>query len=347
MRLILFLPLLLLLNCAKVSQLKQENSSFHCHKSRVAIDMGSGSTKIIAAHVDKCKKKILKIIDERNFSFKFKESIHLNDKRITRELEELVTSQLSAYLKPLIKRGFQASGVATEVFREAINGRDIIRRIKKKLNISLTIINQRQEAMLGFWGAIGATEKKPEDILVWDIGGGSMQMTTLPKPSKYIPLPENLYKRPYHYLGKLASVSFKNLILDYQGRRRGSPNPIGLHTYKWSLQKAKLRAAKEVSPEIKSLIGDKEVLGIGGVHYFSIRGQTQKPDGVPVSLYDLQKAIKERINLKDQQITSNYKETEVSNLILVEAFMKALKIQTILPLRVNLATGILFYEELW
>lgn len=344
MRITLVLSLFFILGCGRFSL---DKDAYQCHASRVAIDMGSGSTKVIAAKVNKCRREIIKIFEEKNFAFKFKESIHLNKMRISRQLEKKVQEELSLFLAPYLAKNFEVKGVATEVFREALNGGDVVRRLSQQLNISLAIIDQKQEALLGFWGAVGVSGKSPEEILVWDIGGGSMQMTTMKSPAPYIPVPQSILRSPLFYLGKLASVSFKNKILAYQGRTRGSPNPIGDHTLKWAQDQAVSTALEEVPSPIKELIEKREVIGIGGVHYYSIRTQTEKPEGVPISRFDLETEIQKRVHFKDHQIASLYKETDVSNLILVNSFMKALQIKTILPLKVNLATGVLFHEELW
>ncbi len=329
---ILFLIILSFISC---SQLPHKKSAFHCHEVRAAIDMGSGSTKVIIAKVDRCQKKILEVIKEKNFVFKFKESLHLHKDRIPAKMEPHVVSKLRSFLRPYRTKGTKVSAVATEVFRQAINGHAFISSLSKKLEFPIRIIDQRKEATLGFWGAIGLTRKPPENILVWDIGGGSMQITTLINDS------------PVTYLGKLASVSFKNRIVHYQGQQRGSPNPVGPHTAKWAENLATKVALVDVPRAIKDSITDKEVIGIGGVHYFSIREQLKKPLNTPYSSFDLKKAIRERVHWKDHQFSGHYKETEVSNLILVKAFYDALKMKGVLPQKVNLATGVLLDDELW
>lgn len=324
--------ILFLISC---DHLPHNKSPLHCHLKRAAIDMGSGSTKILVAKVDKCQRRILNIIEEKNFPFKFKESLHLHGNRIDPKLEEKVIEKLKGFLDRLKSADIAISGVATEVFRQALNGKDFIRVLSHQLKIPLKVIDQEKEAHLGFWGAVGVTQKDPQKILVWDIGGGSMQITTLQG------------KKPQTYLGKLASVSFKNTIVNHQGQRRGSPNPIGLHTATWAENYATKYAQKDISQHFKTLVNKKEVLGIGGVHYYSIRMQVGEVKNSVFSQYDLDNAISERRDWADHKFVSNYKETEVSNLILVKSFMKALNIQSVKPIKVNLATGLLFDEDLW
>ena len=62
---------------------------------------------------------------------------------------------------------------------------------------------------------------------------------------------------------------------------------------------------------------------------------------------DLKKTINQRANWKDHKFQGNYKETEISNLILVKAFYDALNMKGVLPQKVNLATGVLLDDDLW
>lgn len=309
-----------------------KNAAFHCHKNRAALDIGSGSTKLLVAKVDKCQRKILSIISEKNFAFKFKEALHLNNGRLPEEEFNKLKETLLQLKKTTL--GYSLSGVATEVFRQAKNGDSFISRLSRETGISIKLINQEEEAHLSFWGAVAVTGKKPSEIVVWDIGGGSMQMTTQRK--------DHLFT----YLGKLASVSFKNRILSYQKKKRGSPNPIGPYGALWASALAK-KEAEKVDKVIKVDVKNKEVLGVGGVHYYSIRNQLKLQQDRPYALYQLDRVIKERHSWTDRQLFGSYKETEVSNLILVSGFMKGLELNTVKPVKVNLATGVLFDESLW
>lgn len=328
--LLIFLTLGAITTCS----LPHQKSKYYCEVQRAALDIGSGSTKLLAAKVDKCRKKIVRVVKESSFAIKFKESLHLHNGVLPEEIYSEVKERLIQIKSELSKSGFLLSGVATEVFRQAKNGKTFITRLSKETGIPIRLIDQKKEAHLGFWGAVAVTGKDPNKILVWDIGGGSMQMTTQRK--------ETLFT----YLGKLASVSFKIKILSYQKKKRGSPNPIGQYGTLWAADLAE-REAKKVDYILKSDAKIKEVIGIGGVHYFSVRNQLQINPGTPYSTFQIEDVIKERQNWSDRQLFGSYKETEVSNLILVKSFMKALNFNTVLSAKVNLATGVLFDESLW
>ncbi|MCR9204408.1 MAG: hypothetical protein NXH75_07520 [Halobacteriovoraceae bacterium] len=330
-----WLPLLILSLFVSCSSPEDTNYSFRCHVIRAGIDIGSGSTKFLLAKIDKCKRSLIGVLKEENIAIKFKESLHLNKDRISENLLGKAKSAITNFMVTHNVSTGQIRGVATEVFREAKNGDVVINRLARETGVSLKIIDQKKEAELGFWAVIGMTGKQPNDILVWDIGGGSMQMTVERKGHLF------------SYLGKLASVSFKNYVLKEKSLKRGSPNPIGSYSGVQSYNYAYSFAQKEVDIEIQQEAKRREVIGIGGVHYYSVRMQLNRKPNSPYSLYELLRESNKRVNWSDSKFSGLYKETEASNLLLVGGFMKALGIETVLPLKVNLATGILFDDTLW
>lgn len=323
---------ILLLFTSSCGYLPHKNADYHCIKSRTALDIGSGSTKVLTAKINSCKRKLIKVIASSGTPLKFKEALHLNSGRIPEKLYQ----QLKAYIVQL-KEGpivGEMRGVATEVFRQAKNGKAIISRLKRETGVSVEVIDQKREAELGFWGAVAISGKDPNKVVVWDIGGGSMQITTRRKDHFF------------SYLGKLASVSFKNKVLSHMNKKRGSPNPLGKYNRLWAEKMAE-EEAKKIDIEVIQDIQRKELLGIGGVHYYSVRNQLKLNPNTPVSRFQLERVIDKRQFYSDSKLFGEYKETEVTNLILVKSFLKALKVETILPVKVNLATGLIFDETAW
>jgi exopolyphosphatase/pppGpp-phosphohydrolase len=67
--------------------------------------------------------------------------------------------------------------VTTEGLRLSKNSASLIKRIKEETGISTSIAMQ-EEGVLGFLSAMAVSNIPPSNALVWDIGGGSFQMTT-------------------------------------------------------------------------------------------------------------------------------------------------------------------------
>ena len=64
---------------------------------------------------------------------------------------------------------------ATNAFRIAANGYDIVEKVKNKLGIKIEIISGEQEAQLSYMGAVEAANTN-DNKLVIDIGGGSTEI---------------------------------------------------------------------------------------------------------------------------------------------------------------------------
>src|SRR5262249_12140375 len=81
-----------------------------------------------------------------------------------------------------IARGAQAKrigAVATAAMRDASNGALFARRVKEELGIRIDIIGAQTEAGYGFTGAVRGLAVS--NGLLFDVGGGSMQVTTFAK----------------------------------------------------------------------------------------------------------------------------------------------------------------------
>ncbi|MFC1522151.1 Ppx/GppA phosphatase family protein [Elusimicrobiota bacterium] len=307
-----------------------------CNKRIAAFDVGSGSTKMKVADVDICAGRIIAVL--------------LDDSRKVDYKEDLSNSSDSTFSATVISNGLAAikdlksaaaefepqayKGVATSAFRDARNAQEYLDNVKKETGLMIKIISQKEEAILGFYGAVAKSDVEKKDVVVWGIGAGSMQMITLlPNSSEFA-----------IYEGKLGSVTFKNYIIkEIQGKdaSASTPNPM-LGSLEPAIGYAK-NAASEVPESIKQkLSGYAEVLGIGGVHYYSIKGQTGK------KLYqsrDVNHALVCGAPRTDEEIGGKYASTEISNLALVSGFMDELGIKWVTTMKVNLADGLLAYQE--
>ena len=66
--------------------------------------------------------------------------------------------------------------VATEACRRALNGRDFVRRVNRETGLSLDIITPEEEARLAVAGCAPLIDPEAEQLLVFDIGGGSTEL---------------------------------------------------------------------------------------------------------------------------------------------------------------------------
>lgn len=306
-----------------------------CEENRAALDIGSGATKYKVFKVNFCEKKILTTVFEKQYPILFKENLN-KDKNVEKSFSAEVFQEFESALKEVLEynktyKVVRFRGAATEAFRQSKNGAQYLAKIAEKDNLQLTVISQDEEAQLGFKAAfLDSKNSDKKNKLMWDIGGGSMQLVLFDQST-------------FHsYLGKMASVSFKDLVITDVKKQDlnkiNSPNPLKKTEVDRALVLARAQA-QDIPQAIKEKISEEtEVVGVGGVFQFSLLGQLKKDDGF--SLTELKKLMIKRTNMKDEDFKSKYAATELTNIILVSGFMEKLKISHIKVRKVNLTEAL-------
>lgn len=348
-----------LAGCASAPVAKNEDA---CLKRRGAIDIGSGSTKAFAAVVDVCQtpKKIVERLFDEKTKISFGEAVEQSsDHSIPQEVVLDAAAKIAGLAEQMNDKKLDSIVlVATAAFRKASNGpavaADISKAVDERLKghtrldlvaTKVQILSQDEEADVGARSALTNLPSlkdraaATEPTIVWDIGGGSMQMWSQP----------NGENKPQLFNGDLASVTFKNLVIhDIQKKDPAvvkSPNPL-----KKDLKKAILLArthAKSHVPEFfKTHAAHARWIGIGGVHGISIQKQVEKEsEGAPLAGHytqaQLAKTAERRSKLTDEEIESEYRTTEVTNLALVLGYMQELKIDHVETVEASLTQGLI------
>lgn len=310
-----------------------------CLVRRAAFDIGSASSRIKIADVDTCKQVIVKFLYEAQEDVGYKEDLSKNKGQFSSEIQKLgrkIFDQFKSKSDEFKVPPKNRVGVATAAFREAKNADAYLKTIAKETGLKITIVSQDEEAQIGFYSALTEISKPAEPIIVWDIGGGSMQITTRQNQKFLV------------YEGALASVTFKEAVLKtVQHTKSETPNPMSVSDQKESLQFAEKHAQKTVGQEIQSKIKEAQgkVFGVGSVQSISIKNQTGGKESY--SLEDVLKALQSQGKKTDEQIGGKYASTDVTNLALVGGYMKALGIKEVRPVKVNNANGLLVNPRYW
>lgn len=313
-----------------------------CIVTRAAFDIGSATTKVRVAKVDACLQKILEVLHDQEVKIDYKEDVmgsgksELSAQIMSRGLEIMALLTQGAAKKG-VPDGHMA-GVATSAFRDAKNGGYFTDLIKKQTGVRIKIISQREEGLVGYFSAL--TELKGLDTskvspVVWDIGGGTQQFTTRSVEKFEV------------YEGDLASLSFKDRVVkQILQRESGSPNPIGIKNMEATISLAQMHAKASIPKSILAQIEKNSgvVYGIGGVHRFSVGGQTQKQ---AYTQTDVARALKSQVQKTDSQIGGKFAETDVTNLALVLGYMAHAKISEVRVLKINATQGVLIDPSYW
>lgn len=313
--------------------------SADCVQKRMGVDIGSGSTKFKLALVDTCHLKIEKILFEKSLPLFFKENLAKNAKHeLGPEIIEEAKNLFEKIKEETNEHGpFQIYAVATAAFREAKNGKKAAEKLSKYLGAKITILSQKVEGLLGFKGATTILNSPQDQIMVWDIGGSSQQITVLKNG------------KPLIYEGKLASVSFKNKIITKIQKKEiekiRTPNPINMYQAAMAISLAK-KEIEKIPKFIREEIKNKKLklVGIGGVHNNSIKDQLKLKENF-YNIEMLEKGIKERLGMTDEQIGGDYASTDISNLLMVYSMMNEMRAERVDIVKITLAEALLLHPE--
>ncbi len=308
---------------------------------RGAIDIGSGTTNLKVAKVDSQTNKIISIIFEKTIPVSYQKQLEQSPNK---EFSPEIMNEGIKSIKILKDaaddhHAKKVVAIATAAFRSASNGQTFANAIEKATGVNVRIIDQDEEGILAFRGAIALTPVQPQDAVVWDIGGGSMQLTTLSNSGTY--LIEH---------GKLASIPFKNAIIQQIEKKDlnevTSPNPMNEAEMESAIEYAKQKA-QETDPFIINKLSSPstQVLAVGNLFNLGVRPLVNKDTATQIQLSD---NLKGMVGKTDSQIKGEaIPEVAVSNPLLVLGYMKGLNIHEIHFVKVNNADGALTYPAYW
>ncbi|MFI0434907.1 MAG: Ppx/GppA phosphatase family protein [Parachlamydiaceae bacterium] len=308
---------------------------------RAAIDIGSGATNLKIAKVDPVTNKIMIQLYDQSIPVPYQKHLEQSSDET---FDSYVMDQGIRTIKALkeIATSYQAKkvvAVATAAFRQAKNGEQLAKEIEKQTGVQVRIINQDEEGILAFRAALAVTPIKPEEAMTWDIGGGSMQLTTLSNEGTY------LVEK-----GKTASIPFKNAVIEqieHQDIKMiQTPNPMSVEEIQASLKYA-AQLSQETNPFIKDKIKESQthILAVGSLFNYGIRpmvnDQIVKHDA-------LEEALMKRAGKTDAELPGgSLAEVSVTNPLLVLGYMKGLDIKEVKVISVNNADGALTYPAYW
>lgn len=345
---------------AQLPQLNFKSLDLENIRACVAYDIGSGSTKIKGALVDIKTSTIEAVFAEYQFPMAY--SVDLSNST-SNEFSDLIMEMGITELhnhKKLVEDDFSQLnldlalnhvGVATAAFRKAENGELFAKHIQDTLDINVSIISQDEEAELSYYGALHAhqsncTSDDMSDIIVWDIGGGSMQITYQDTGNDFHILKSDTASVGFHDLFK-AQVKKADPLT-------ASPNPISLYELEQGVQLAEqsLEFSKEGTYKVQDKLNQGQtVLGVGSVHQFAVQKTINTIFEINSNLYTKDQVyqaasflsgmtdhqIIQSLNMKD----ASFAKTTVTNLILTYGLMQKFNIDLVRTVNVNNTDGLL------
>ena len=166
------------------------------------VDIGSGSSRLA----------ICEIIDgdSRTKYFElFGHELGHDNKSFGTLQEQTMADTIKTFARMLeICEQYEVKAVefsATEAIRAASNSAEFLQRVKNELGISIRILNEQEEASFAYLGAKKLFNESSENILVMDIGRGSIETA----------LGSIKHDAPLEYIShKLGTMVFKDRLND-------------------------------------------------------------------------------------------------------------------------------------
>jgi exopolyphosphatase/guanosine-5'-triphosphate,3'-diphosphate pyrophosphatase len=305
---------------------------------RAAIDIGSGATKLRVAEVDLSKKYIVNTLASKGFKVSYQESLmQAEDGNFHPEVMSEGLSAIREAVAIAQQHGAEKiTAVATEAFRKAANAQQFIDEIHRQTGVKIEVIDQEKEGTLAFHAVRSEVGVPAEQLLVWDIGGGSLQLTMQDHRDDY-----KIYR------GHDASTPFKNFVIEkLQGRKVehfNTPNPLSTHEMTQAERHAR-QLARKVDRHFKDKVSHPKtvVVGVGNIFGYGI--STLGEDPREITQAELKVAVAKLADKSDHELGGgDFADVFVTNALLVLGFMQELDIDRMLLTNVNAADASLFW----
>lgn len=312
------------------------------HVIRAAIDIGSGATKLKVAEINIASHKIENVLAVENYSVQYQDALMSSPDHMFTEkvMQEGIDALKQAKAVAESYGATKTVAVATAAFRTGKNSQEFIDRIFNETGIKVFVIDQDLEGILNFEAAAAEVPFPEEDIVVWDIGGGSYQFTALDKDGKIMV-----------HRGTDASIPFRNRVISQIKRQdiedTKTPNPISPNQ-----MSAATEHAREIAGKVDNIFREKildpqtKVIGVGNIFAYNIHPIICKQ--TPYSQDQLHYGLIKLIGKTDLQVGGgDYANVYITNPALVMGFMQSLGINEVYIEDISNADGALVHPKFW
>jgi len=304
---------------------------------RAAIDIGMGGPKLQVAEVDLATHKIVKMLHTQRYYVDFYQDVSKSGELSPEVMAQGFQSFQEAVSTAKSWGAQEIVAIATASFRAASNGSAFAQEIERETGIAVHIVDQDLEGKLAFQAVLSKLDVPAEDVVVWDIGGGSVQFIRLD--------PDGIYLVDGLEPGVGA---FKDFIVEkIQQRNSKSPNPMSAGDIAQAAQYAR-RLTKSIPQDLKDKLScpKTKVIGVGSVFGYGIKGMLGGKNHF--SIDDLGAVVHRLPGKTDADLGGgDYAFVEGSNCVFVLGFMQKLAVDNMEIININNADGSLIYKPFW
>ncbi len=298
--------------------------------TRAAFDIGSGAIRLQVADVHE-KTIHSHFVAHRSIGFARDLKTNGRDEFSPHILDNAVKliQELKALASPFCPEVYR--GIATEAFRLSKNSEALLSRIYDETGVHITVVSHEEEAQYGFLNALCHSKLAKEEIISWDSGAGSFQISCHDGDL---------------FLARLGRIPVQHYIVETaQGRdfsEKFSPNPV---SYEEAMQTVEYIQSR-LQPVPKHLIAHFErgtVISLGA-HSRLI------PHNREYTLKDVKELLLSSLNKADSDFGTDEPHFIVSDLILEYSVMLTLGINKAYRLSTKESgntSGLLVHPNLW
>lgn len=213
-----------------------------------AIDIGSNAMRLLINYVyeEEGNVPIFNKTSIVRMPIRLGQDVFIDGEISEKNIERICDAMLSYFLMMKVYDVEIYKAYATSAMREAKNGKEVVKKIMKKSNINIEIIDGKTEAELLFNTELGDFIKDEKTYLYVDVGGGSTELTLLKEGKVYSSksfevgtvrllegkvgpttfnemkhwIDENIGKEPVELIGSGGNI---NHVYKYSGVKLGLP----------------------------------------------------------------------------------------------------------------------------
>lgn len=310
---------------------------------RAVFDFGSGSIRVHVADIDTDTHQITSSLYAESIRVLLSEDLAKRpDRKFSDEIQRAALNAAGKLKQKAVELDVKEFyGIATEAYRSALNGEELVERYFSELAIPVEIVSKETEGKYSFLTLAQEKKADPQRMICCDIGGGSFQITYMDQKSEI-----KIYHGPY------GRITTKHALITHVKQKSvqemTSPNPVTLQEWEKGLHF--LRSALPPVPQDlldKVSEPDIQMVGVAG----------HPPELAALGVYRIEDLVKLRnqyLNKTDQELFSDQpfflSPYAVSDLILVGALMERLGVNEFSYYETrgsSNSTALLVTEELW
>jgi exopolyphosphatase/guanosine-5'-triphosphate,3'-diphosphate pyrophosphatase len=264
-----------------------------------ALDLGTNNCRLLVA---RATQDGFRVVDAFSRIIRLGEGVASSGVIGTRAIERAVDA-LKICRDKMHNRGVARSRlIATEACRAASNGMEFIARIREEVGIELEIVDRETEALLAATGCTPLIDSRAENVILFDIGGGSSELVILgrnesdgpgpPQPAirGWVSLPLGVVTLAERYGGHAVTrEDFETMIEEVSGHVRDFAEKHG-----------------ERDPQDMHLLGTSgTVTTIAGVHLLLPRYDRRRVDGCWMHEHEVTAVIDRILDMTYEERAAN------------------------------------------